>query len=111
MNKNRQFEKQMRSFLTDIDNNKKIDYSNPATKHCVYECSKRNYVSGYRGIKTTIENEIIFDVSNPRVEKDGYEFLYLKSFLALEYIIKNIFVPIVVAVISTLITNFLFQIL
>lgn len=77
-NRNKQFEKQMRQFLKAIANNERVDYEDPNIRHCVYECVHRGYVTGYHHCACTTDNTIVFNHSNPRVEKAGYDFLYPK---------------------------------
>lgn len=77
-NHNKKFEKQMRNLLKAIDNNETIDYEDQTIRRCVYECVQRGYVTGYHKCDCTTDNTIVFDYSNPRVEKAGYEFLYPK---------------------------------
>lgn len=72
---NKKLERTMRKFLRNLDNNKPIDYNDPIIRRCVYECDKRNYVSGYKHCSRMADNSIRFDLSNPCVEKAGYEFL------------------------------------
>jgi hypothetical protein len=75
---NRKLEREMRKFLKQLDSHQSIDYCDPITRQCVYECNKRGYVSGYRHCLRMADNHIAFDYNNPCVEKSGYEFLYPK---------------------------------
>ncbi len=76
MNKNRKFEKHMRQFLLDIDQNKEIDFTDEMIRRCVYECDKRQYVYGFFNVGHSLTNKVIFDMSSHlEVSKAGYEFL------------------------------------
>lgn len=76
MNHNRLLERRMRKFLKQLYKNKPINYDDPIIRQCVYECYKKGYVSGYYGCARSSTNDIIFDYTNPQVEKSGLEFLY-----------------------------------
>ncbi len=78
-NKNKQFEKQMRSILMAIDSNKEIDLSDESIKRCIWECHERNYISGAHCTGRSTGNKILISLNNPHVEKAGYEFLYPKT--------------------------------
>ncbi|CUO85686.1 Uncharacterised protein [[Eubacterium] contortum] len=90
-NKNYLLEEEMRIFLKNLDSNEAIDYTNPTVRKCVYECNKRNYVSGYFHCSRTADNSIVFDYNNPCVEKDGYEFLYKnKNWIAIWTLVASV---------------------
>lgn len=73
---NRKFEKIMRNFLIDIEKQNSIDYSNETIRRCVYECSKREYVSGFQNIGFSARGNIVFEIpQNPQITKSGYEFI------------------------------------
>lgn len=72
---NKKLEREMRKFLKKLDKNKPINYEDPIIRQCVYECDIRKYVSGYKHCSRMADNSIRFDISNPCVEKSGYEFL------------------------------------
>ncbi|MBP3901633.1 MAG: hypothetical protein J6D53_09340 [Blautia sp.] len=76
---NRKLEKEMKRFLMKLDKNEFVDYNDPTIKQCVYECNKRGYVSGFRNCSRMADNSIYFDLINPCLEKEGYEYLYPKK--------------------------------
>lgn len=76
MNRNRKFEKGMRQFLQNLDENKPINYDDDQIRLYAYECIKREYVDGFYhpGISST--GKVLFDRSgSPKVRKAGYEFM------------------------------------
>lgn len=72
---NKKLERKMRKFLRNLEQHKPINYDDPIIRQCVYECNKRNYLSGYKHCSRMADNSIHFDYANPCVEKAGYEFL------------------------------------
>lgn len=78
-NPRKKFDKEMKSFLEALDKNQPIDYENPTIRRCVYECCKRDYVSGFKNCSRADNNKIFFDKVNPCLEKAGYDYLYPKK--------------------------------
>lgn len=78
-NPRKKFDNEMKQFLKSLDNNQPIDYNDLIIKRCVYECDKRDYITGIHNCGSTDSNVIVFDITNPRLTKAGYDYLYPKK--------------------------------